>query len=121
MTLFFPVKTDNLNNRWSVINVAVALIIVTSSFANYAMARTLEEVKASGQLSVFVYDDYPPYSFKEGGKLKGIDVELGRLMAEALGVNVSYLVRPADENVDDDLRINVWNCLLYTSPSPRDS
>jgi len=88
--------------------VRILLFVFLFCYYGHSQARSLDEVKTSGQISVFVYDDYPPYSFKEDGKLKGIDVDLGKFMADALGVKVSYLVRPADENVDDDLRINVW-------------
>ena len=38
----------------------------------------------------------------------GIDVELGRALAEALGVKFSALPFAAGENMDDDLRHMVW-------------
>lgn len=95
-------------NPLSKLTFSAMLVIALCVSQTPAFARPLDDVKSSGQMSVFVYDDYPPYSYKEDGKLKGIDVELGKMLADALGVNVSYLVRPADENVDDDLRINVW-------------
>ena len=72
-------------------------------------ARPLDDVIKSKYLRVFVYDNYPPYSFNGAdGKLTGIDVEIGRKLAEALKVDIRFFVRDGDENVDDDLRNNVW-------------
>jgi len=71
-------------------------------------ARPFDDVIKSGKLTVFVYSDYAPYSFEQDGELTGIDVEVGRAFGDKLGVDVEFLVRGADENLDDDLRINVW-------------
>ncbi len=71
-------------------------------------ARPYDEVIASGKLVVFVYEDYAPYSWYEGDELRGIDVEIGRAFGEKLGVDIEFLVRGADENIDDDLRVNIW-------------
>lgn len=71
-------------------------------------ARPYDTVIDSGILRVFVYDRFPPFSFEQEGKMVGIDVDIGAEMANDLGVEVEYIVREADENVDDDLRVNVW-------------
>lgn len=73
-----------------------------------ASARPLAEVKATGTLRIAVYDDFAPYSSVKDGKPDGIDVALGRKLAEALGVEPEFVVRQAGETVDDDLRNNVW-------------
>ncbi len=73
-----------------------------------ASARPVDEVIASGEITVFVYADYAPYSWKEGEKIIGIDADIGRAMAKHLGVKINFLIRGADENVDDDLRVNIW-------------
>jgi hypothetical protein len=67
-------------------------------------ATPLARVKARGSLVVGLYQDMPP--FHAGGS--GIDVELGRALAEALGVRFVPLPFMADENMDDDLRHMVW-------------
>lgn len=67
-------------------------------------ATPLARVKARGSLVVGLYQDMPP--FHAGGS--GIDVELGRALAEALGVRFVPLPFIADENMDDDLRHMVW-------------
>ncbi len=73
-----------------------------------SIARPYDDVIESGVLTIFVYEDYAPYSWVEGGELKGIDVEVGRAFAAELGVEADFLVRGADENIDDDLRVNIW-------------
>ncbi|MFT3957173.1 MAG: transporter substrate-binding domain-containing protein [Piscinibacter sp.] len=67
-------------------------------------ATPLSKVKSRGSLVVGLYKDMPP--FHDGGA--GIDVELGRALAESLGVAFSPLPFPADENMNDDLRNMVW-------------
>lgn len=64
----------------------------------------LSNVKQKGRLRVAVYNDFPPYSF-DG---KGIDVELGRALAEKLGVTAEIAWFNADEDMNDDLRNMVW-------------
>ena len=72
-------------------------------------ARPIDEVTDSGYITIFVYEDYAPYSWRdESGELHGIDVEIAKHFAKSLDVEVRFLVRGADENVDDDLRINLW-------------
>lgn len=74
-----------------------------------AFARPLDEVVDSGYITIFTYEDYAPYSWQdENGDYHGIDVEIARAFAEDLGVELRILMRGADENVDDDLRVNLW-------------
>lgn len=73
-----------------------------------ASARPLDDVVAAGRLRVAVYRDNPPFSYRDGGVLKGIDVDLGRLIAEKLGVGIEYMELTAGETVSDDLRNAVW-------------
>lgn len=73
------------------------------------LPRPLEDIIASKYMSIFVYDNFPPYSyFNDKKQLIGIDVEIGIKMAEKLGVTPRFFVRDGDESVDDDLRNNVW-------------
>lgn len=67
-------------------------------------ATPLDKVKSRGSLVVGLYKDMPPFH-ADGA---GIDVELGRALAEALGVAFSPLPFHADENMEDDLRHMVW-------------
>lgn len=67
-------------------------------------ATPLSKVKSRGSLVVGLYKDMPPFH-ADGA---GIDVELGRALAESLGVAFAPLPFPADENMGDDLRNMVW-------------
>lgn len=73
-----------------------------------AGARPLDDVTASGFLRVAVYRDNPPFSFRKGGRLTGIDVDLAEKIAEKLGVRVDHMEQTAGETVSDDLRNAVW-------------
>ncbi len=69
---------------------------------------TLDEIIARGTVIIGAYRDYPPYSFEENGEIKGTDIEVGKIIAQALGVKPVFELRNADENVDADLRNHVW-------------
>jgi len=66
--------------------------------------RALERIRARGRLSVGLYNEMPP--FHAAGA--GIDVEIAKALARALGVELSMLPFNADENMNDDLRNLVW-------------
>lgn len=87
---------------------AVLFAGVLALFASTANARPLDDVTDSGEITIFVYSDYAPYSYMKDGEAVGIDVEIAEELAKSLGVKLNLLMRGADENLDDDLRINVW-------------
>jgi len=99
MLAMLPVKTVFLR--------AVAIVAVLLVSSN-TYARPVDEVVESGEITVFVYSDYAPYSWDDNGTMRGIDVEIAQHFGKALGVKVNMLMRGADENIDDDLRINIW-------------
>ncbi len=84
------------------------LMGVCALFVPPLSARPLDEVTDSGEITIFVYSDYAPYSYMKDGEAVGIDVEIAGELASALGVKLNLLMRGADENLDDDLRINIW-------------
>jgi polar amino acid transport system substrate-binding protein len=69
---------------------------------------TLDEITAQGFIRVGMYDDFAPYSYLENGEIRGVDAEIAKLIAAALGVEAKLELRRADENVDSDLRSHVW-------------
>ena len=78
---------------------------LAAAFARPARADdALAAIRARGALSVAVYRDMPP--FHDAGQ--GVDVELARALAAALGVRLSLLPFPAGEDMGDDLRNMVW-------------
>ncbi|WP_427901631.1 substrate-binding periplasmic protein [Marinobacter caseinilyticus] len=70
--------------------------------------RTYDAVIASGFLKVGMYQNFPPYSYEQDGVAKGIDADLGRRIAERLGVEFQPHWIVPDETLGDDLRNNVW-------------
>ncbi|MCI4662320.1 MAG: transporter substrate-binding domain-containing protein [Neomegalonema sp.] len=70
--------------------------------------RDYDQILEQGFIEIGVYEDFPPFSFSQDGKLVGIDVDLAHLIAEALGVRAQVRSTAADENVDGDLRNNIW-------------
>lgn len=58
-----------------------------------AQARSLEAIKASGELLVGTTGDYKPMSYlnKETGKYEGFDAELSESLAKYLGVKLKYV------------------------------
>jgi len=67
-------------------------------------ADALATVRERGALTVAVYRDMPPFH-DEG---RGIDVDLARLLADALGARLSLMPFTAGEDMNDDLRNMVW-------------
>lgn len=72
------------------------------------VGKSLDEIQERGWILFAVYEDFAPYSFEQNGKLAGIDIDLGHLIAEDLGVEARFYATQAAENVDGDLRNNVW-------------
>lgn len=74
-----------------------------------AVARPLDDIMASKVLRVIVYDDNRPYSWTDaGGTVIGIDADIARAVAKRMGVEPDIIARTAGEEVDDDLRSNIW-------------
>lgn len=68
----------------------------------------LDAIQERGWIDIAVYDDFPPWSFEEEGKPAGVDVEIGRIIAEDLGVEPRFRLVAADETLDADLRNWIW-------------
>lgn len=89
--------------------VFAALALTITVPGTTAQARPLDDVIDSKEITIFVYSDYAPYSWEqEQGDYRGIDVEIANALGKRLGVDVKILMRGADENLDDDLRVNIW-------------
>ena len=91
-----------------VLLVAAALLAGPSVLCDVASARPLDDVVSAGAVRIGVYRDNPPFSFRRDGKLVGVDVDIGRALAERLKVELTYMEITAGETVDDDLRNAVW-------------
>ncbi len=81
----------------------IILFLITFLFA-----RSIEEIEDSGHIIIAVYKDFPPYSYEENGEMKGIDIDLGKLIAKSLKVDIQWYLTGSDENLSDDLRNTIW-------------
>ncbi|WP_299966000.1 transporter substrate-binding domain-containing protein [uncultured Roseobacter sp.] len=72
------------------------------------VGQEMDVLQEQGHMLFAVYEDYPPYSWEKGGKPHGVDVEIARLIAEDLGVEARFNFVAAGENLDADLRNNIW-------------
>lgn len=84
------------------------LLATCLAFAGQAHARYYDDVVKSGYVAIGLYRNFPPYSFEQNGQPAGVDVEIGKRIAQGLGVEFRPHWITPDENLDDDLRNNVW-------------
>ncbi|MDE2562520.1 MAG: transporter substrate-binding domain-containing protein [Sphingomonadales bacterium] len=82
--------------------------MAASALSQSAFGAPLEKVRALGVLRVGVYKDNRPWSWSDGGKLRGIDVDLAEALAGELGVKHDVVEFMAGEELSDDLRNVVW-------------
>lgn len=72
------------------------------------VGQDIDQIMDRGFMTFAVYDDYPPYSWAESGKPRGIDIDIARIIAEDLGVEARFKFVNAGENLEADLRNNIW-------------
>lgn len=72
------------------------------------VGRDLDAIVEQGFIEFAVYDEFPPWSYEEGGEARGVDIEIGRLIAMELGVAPRFHLVGAGENLDADLMNHVW-------------
>ena len=72
------------------------------------VGQDIDQIMDRGYMTFAVYDDYPPYSWEDGRTPRGIDIEIARIIAEDLGVEARFNFVAAGENLDADLRNNIW-------------
>ncbi|WP_428035065.1 substrate-binding periplasmic protein [Amphritea sp.] len=88
--------------------ILVLLAVLTLSWTGTAQARTFDDVIASGVIYIGAYKNFPPYSFESAGEPQGVDIEIGRRIADAFGLQMKVHWITPDESLEDDLRNNVW-------------
>lgn len=75
----------------------------------FAEEDRLALIRAEGTIEIAVYNSFPPYSFPEpDGGYAGIDVDIAHAIAEEMGLQMKLRAITADENMEDDLRNNIW-------------
>lgn len=76
------------------------------------VGQDMDTIQDQGHMSFAVYEDYPPYSWEEAGEAQGVDIEIARLIAADLGVDARFNFVAAGENLEADLRNNIWKGAL---------
>lgn len=87
---------------------ALLAFMFSLSIALAVEARKYDDIMESGYISIAVYRDFPPYSYRKNGVAAGVDIEVGKKLAERLGVRPQWFWLTADENLEDDLRNAIW-------------
>ncbi|MDP4992579.1 MAG: transporter substrate-binding domain-containing protein [Marivita lacus] len=72
------------------------------------VGQDIDQIMDRGFMTFAVYDEYPPYSWTEAGKPRGIDIDIARIIAEDIGVEARFKFVNAGENLEADLRNNIW-------------
>ena len=72
------------------------------------VGQELDQIQEQGHMLFAVYKDFPPYSWEDAGQPRGVDVEIARLIAEDRGVEARFNFVEAGENLEADLRNNIW-------------
>ena len=72
------------------------------------IGRDFDTIIDEGWIEFALYENFAPWSFLKDGKPAGIDVEIGTLIAEDLGVAPRFRLVQADETLEGDLRNYVW-------------
>ena len=72
------------------------------------VGQDLDAIRDQGFIDIAVYDNFRPFSWRDGDTPKGIDIEIGRIIAADLGVEPHFLLVESGENLEADLRYHVW-------------
>ncbi|AUH33475.1 substrate-binding periplasmic protein [Paracoccus tegillarcae] len=80
------------------------------------VGQDLDTIVERGFMTFAVYDDFPPYSWQDGDTPTGVDVEIARLIADSIGVDARFTFVMAGENLETDLRLNIWQGSALNAP-----
>ncbi|WP_253949130.1 ABC transporter substrate-binding protein [Mangrovicoccus sp. HB161399] len=72
------------------------------------VGQDLDAILEQGFIEFAAFDDFAPWSFGEKGEIKGVDIEIGKLIAADLGVEPRFRLVEAGENLEADLRNWLW-------------
>ncbi|MDA5094664.1 transporter substrate-binding domain-containing protein [Aliiroseovarius sp. KMU-50] len=83
-------------------------VIPKRSDTRINVGQDYDTILERGFLTFAVYENFAPFSWEENGKPLGIDIEVARIIAQDIGVEARFNFVAADENVDADLRNQIW-------------
>ena len=72
------------------------------------MGDDLDAIQERGFITFAAFESFAPWSFEDQGKPVGVDIEIGKLIAEAIGVEPQFMFVAASENLQADLRNWIW-------------
>ena len=72
------------------------------------VSSDLDTIIERGYIEFAAYEDFPPWSYEQDGKIQGVDIDIGRLIAEDLEVEARFKLVTAGENLEADLRNWIW-------------
>lgn len=76
------------------------------------VGQEFDQIIDQGHMLFAVYENFPPYSWEEAGKPKGVDIEIARIIAKDFGVEARFNFVASDQNLEADLRNNIWKGAL---------
>ena len=74
-----------------IIAIALVLVLALSLAACGAKGATLADVKKAGKITVATSPDFPPFESLENNEVVGIEVEIMKLIAKDLGVEIEFV------------------------------
>lgn len=86
----------------------ITFIFIWLAFPGFVDARPYDDIKESGKIVIAVYENFPPYSFMQGGEPAGVDVDIAKEIAKAFDVELELLWMTSGETTEDDLRNYLW-------------
>ena len=89
-------------------NRRLAAAIAFGIAASTAQAADLDSIRSANELKIAVYREFPPFSSAEGGAVTGVDVDIAKAIANAVGVPLFLKQQSPGGSVNDDLRNAVW-------------
>lgn len=73
----------------------------TAAASESKIYRTLDEIKASGEVNIGVFSDKNPFGYvDENGEYKGYDVYFAERLGQDLGVKINYVSTEAASRVE---------------------
>lgn len=72
------------------------------------VGQDLDTIQERGYITFAAYEDFPPWSSEFAGKPVGVDIDIGRLIAQDLGVEARFNLVTPGEDLLTDLRNWIW-------------
>ncbi len=106
-----------MNGNLSLLGGAFALVLAVST-AHAADVAPPSKLVEPGKLTYGVAATFAPFEYKDGDKLAGFDIELGKLLAAKMGLTVAPLNMEFQGLIPalDGNRIDIINSAMYINP-----